>query len=100
MTLPTFTLRQMIEAGVHFGHHARRWNPQMAPYIYGNIDIVVIIDLRISFPLLFSALASGRVVAAIGGRVLFVGSKLSLARRYAHQLENRSQIHFPSGKAQ
>lgn len=36
MTLPTFTLRQLVEAGVHFGHHARRWNPQMAPYIYGK----------------------------------------------------------------
>ena len=36
MTLPTFTLRQMVEAGVHFGHHARRWNPSMAPYIYGK----------------------------------------------------------------
>ena len=46
MTLPTFTIRQLVEAGVHFGHHARRWNPQMAPYIYGKKDNIHIIDLH------------------------------------------------------
>lgn len=75
MTLPTFTLRQMIEAGVHFGHHARRWNPQMAPYIYGKKDNVHIIDLRKTYPMLYTALATARDVAANGGRVLFVGTK-------------------------
>ena len=75
MALPTFTMRQMIEAGVHFGHHARRWNPQMAPYIYGKKDNVHIIDLRKTFPMLYTALATARDVAANGGRVLFVGTK-------------------------
>ncbi len=75
MTLPTFTLRQLIEAGVHFGHHARRWNPQMAPYIYGKKDNIHIIDLRQTYPMLYNALATARDVAANGGRVLFVGTK-------------------------
>ena len=75
MTLPTFTMRQMIEAGVHFGHHSRRWNTQMAPYIYGKKDNVHIIDLRKTYPMLYTALATARDVAANGGRVLFVGTK-------------------------
>lgn len=75
MALPTFTLRQMIEAGVHFGHHARRWNPKMAPYIYGKKDNIHIIDLQKTFPMLYTALATTREIAANGGKVLFVGTK-------------------------
>ena len=75
MTLPTFTLRQMIEAGVHFGHHARRWNPKMASYIYGKKDNVHIIDLQQTYPMLYSALNAAREIAANGGKVLFVGTK-------------------------
>lgn len=75
MALPTFTLRQLVEAGVHFGHHARRWNPQMAPYIYGKKDNVHIIDLQKTYPMLYSALAVARDVAAKGGKVLFVATK-------------------------
>ena len=75
MTLPTFTLRQMVEAGVHFGHHARRWNPQMAPYIYGKKDNVHIIDLQKTYPMLYAAMNAVREVAANGGKVLFVGTK-------------------------
>ncbi|MGN0913379.1 MAG: 30S ribosomal protein S2 [Alphaproteobacteria bacterium] len=75
MTLPTFTLRQMIEAGVHFGHHARRWNPQMAPYIYGKKDNIHIIDLQKTYPMLYTALATAKDIAAQGGKVLFVGTK-------------------------
>src|SRR5574344_1921649 len=75
MSLPTFTLRQMIEAGVHFGHHARRWNPQMAPYIYGKKDNIHIIDLQKTYPMLYTALATAREIAAQGGKVLFVGTK-------------------------
>lgn len=75
MTLPTFTLRQMIEAGVHFGHHARRWNPKMAPYIYGKKDNIHIIDLQKTYPMLYTALATTREIAANGGKVLFVGTK-------------------------
>jgi len=75
MTLPTFTLRQMIEAGVHFGHHARRWNPKMAPYIYGKKDSVHIIDLQKTYPMLYTAMATTKEIAAQGGKVLFVATK-------------------------
>jgi small subunit ribosomal protein S2 len=75
MSLPTFTLRQLVEAGVHFGHHARRWNPQMAPYIYGKKDNVHIIDLQKTYPMLYTALSVARDVAAKGGKVLFVATK-------------------------
>ena len=75
MTLPTFTIRQLVEAGVHFGHHARRWNPQMAPYIYGKKDNIHIIDLQKTYPMLYTALNAVREVAANGGKVLFVATK-------------------------
>ncbi len=75
MTLPTFTLRQLVEAGVHFGHHARRWNPQMAPYIYGKKDNIHIINLQKTYPMLYNALNAAREVAANGGKVLFVATK-------------------------
>ena len=75
MSLPTFTLRQLVEAGVHFGHHARRWNPQMAPYIYGKKDNVHIIDLQKTYPMLYTALNVARDVASKGGKVLFVATK-------------------------
>ena len=75
MTLPTFTLRQMIEAGVHFGHHARRWNPKMAPYIFGKKDNVHIIDLQKTYPMLYTAMATTKEIAAQGGKVLFVATK-------------------------
>ncbi|MBR5482721.1 MAG: 30S ribosomal protein S2 [Alphaproteobacteria bacterium] len=75
MSLPKFTIRQMIENGVHFGHHARRWNPKMASYIYGKKDNVHIIDLQQTYPMLYSALNAAREIAANGGKVLFVGTK-------------------------
>ena len=75
MNLPKFTMRQMIEAGVHFGHHARRWNPKMAPYIYGKKDNIHIIDLQKTYPMLYTALATTREIAANGGKVLFVATK-------------------------
>lgn len=75
MTLPTFTMRQLIEAGVHFGHRARRWNPKMGPFIYGVRDGVHILDLSQTVPMLGQALAAVQEVAAKGGKILFVGSK-------------------------
>ena len=75
MTLPTFTIRQLVEAGVHFGHHARRWNPQIAPYTYGKKDNIHIIDLQKTYPMLYTALNAVREVAANGGKVLFVATK-------------------------
>lgn len=75
MTLPTFTLRQLVEAGAHFGHHARRWNPQMAPYIFGKKDNIHIINLQKTYPMLYTALNAAREVAANGGKILFVATK-------------------------
>ncbi|HXQ54077.1 MAG TPA: 30S ribosomal protein S2 [Stellaceae bacterium] len=75
MAMPSFTMRQLLEAGVHFGHHTRRWNPQMSPYIFGVRNGVHIIDLEQTVPLLHRALEEVRNVAASGGRVLFVGTK-------------------------
>ena len=75
MALPEFTMQQLLEAGVHFGHHARRWNPQMRDYIFGVRNGVHIIDLQQTQPLLAEALKAVRDIVAGGGRVLFVGTK-------------------------
>ena len=75
MALPAFTMRQLLEAGVHFGHNTRRWNPKMAPYLFGVRNKIHIIDLEKTVPLLHQAMVAVRDVAAAGGRVLFVGTK-------------------------
>ncbi len=75
MAIPDFSMRQLLEAGVHFGHHTRRWNPQMAPYLFGVRNGVHIIDLEQTVPMLHRGLQAIRDVAAGGGRVLFVGTK-------------------------
>lgn len=75
MALPTFTLRQLVEAGCHFGHNTRRWNPRMKPYLYGVRDGVHIIDLQQTVPMLQRAMEKVREVTSSGGRVLFVGTK-------------------------
>ncbi|PCJ31234.1 MAG: 30S ribosomal protein S2 [Alphaproteobacteria bacterium] len=75
MALPTFTMRQLLEAGVHFGHQSHRWNPKMKEYIFGARNKVHILNLSITVPLLHRALETVRDVTASGGRVLFVGTK-------------------------
>jgi small subunit ribosomal protein S2 len=75
MTFPSFTMRQLLEAGVHFGHVTRRWNPRMAPYIFGTRNGVHIIDLTQTVPMLHRALMVTRETVANNGRVLFVGTK-------------------------
>ncbi len=75
MAVPTFTMRQLLEAGVHFGHHTRRWNPKMEPYIFGIRNGIHIIDLQQTVPMLYAALNQVRDVVSGGGRVLFVGTK-------------------------
>lgn len=75
MVMPTFTMRRLLEAGVHFGHRTRRWNPKMAPYIFGIRNKVHIIDLQQTVPLMHQAMQAVRAVAANGGRILFVGTK-------------------------
>jgi small subunit ribosomal protein S2 len=75
MALPDFSMRQLLEAGAHFGHQTHRWNPKMQRYIFGARSNIHIIDLSQSIPLLHQALVKVREVAAAGGRVLFVGTK-------------------------
>jgi|TARA_Y100000782_G_scaffold20370_1_gene21531 small subunit ribosomal protein S2 len=75
MALPTFTMRQLMEAGVHFGHHTRRWNPKMKPYIFGARNDIHILNLQETVPMLHRAMQAVRDVTASGGRVLFVGTK-------------------------
>lgn len=75
MAVPTFTMRQLLEAGVHFGHTTRRWNPKMKPFIFGDRNGVHIIDLEQTVPMLTRALEEIRRVSAAGGRVLFIGTK-------------------------
>jgi small subunit ribosomal protein S2 len=75
MAFPDFTMRQLLEAGVHFGHQTRRWNPKMDPHLFGVRNGVHIIDLTQTVPLMHRALLAAREVAANGGRILFVGTK-------------------------
>jgi small subunit ribosomal protein S2 len=75
MALPDFTMRQLLEAGAHFGHQTHRWNPKMERFIFGARSNIHIIDLSQTMPLLHQALVKAREVAAGGGRVLFVGTK-------------------------
>lgn len=75
MALPDFTMRQLLEAGIHFGHQKSRWNPKMDQYIFGTRNKIHIMDLSKTVPLLHQALVAVRDVVAGGGRVLFVGTK-------------------------
>ena len=75
MALPEFSMRQLLEAGCHFGHQTHRWNPKMKDYIFGDRSNIHIIDLSQTVPLLHQALVKVRETAAKGGRVLFVGTK-------------------------
>ncbi len=93
MSIPHFTMRQLLEAGVHFGHVVRRWNPRMAPYIHSERDGIHIIDLQQTVPMLYAALAFLRNVAAGGGRVLFVGTKRQ-AQQPVEEHAQRCGQHF------
>jgi small subunit ribosomal protein S2 len=75
MSMQSFTMRQLLESGVHYGHHTRRWNPKMSPYIFGIRGGVHILDLQQTVPLLHRAMEAIRNTVAGGGRVLFVGTK-------------------------
>ena len=75
MALPEFSMRQLLEAGVHFGHQSHRWNPKMADYIFGARNNIHIIDLAQTVPLLHRALQAVSDTVAKGGRILFVGTK-------------------------
>jgi len=79
MALPNFTMRQLLEAVVHFGHQKHRWNPKMAPFIYGVRNNIHILDLAQTVPLLYRALETVSNTVAGGGRILFVGTKRQAA---------------------
>ncbi len=79
MALPDFSMRQLLEAGVHFGHQKHRWNPKMAPYLYGVRNNIHIIDLAQTVPMLYRALQLVSDTVAQGGRILFVGTKRQAA---------------------
>ncbi|MCB9991422.1 MAG: 30S ribosomal protein S2 [Rhodospirillales bacterium] len=93
MTMPTFTMRDLLEAGVHFGHHTRRWNPKMKQYIFGVRNGVHIIDLQQTVPMLDRALKGIRDIAANGGRVLFVGTKRSAQEKIKEAAKRSGQYY-------
>jgi small subunit ribosomal protein S2 len=93
MAMPDVSLRQLLEAGVHFGHHTRRWNPRMSPYLYGVRNQVHIIDLQQTQPLLERALREVRGIVAHGGRVLFVGTKRAAAELVAESARRCGQYY-------
>lgn len=93
MALPEFTMRQLLEAGVHFGHHTRRWNPKMRKYIFGVRNGVHIIDLQQTVPMLEESLKALREIVAKGGRVLFVGTKRQAQEKIAESAKRCGQYY-------
>jgi small subunit ribosomal protein S2 len=91
MALPAFNMRQLLEAGCHFGHQSHRWNPKMAPYIFGARNNIHIIDLAQSVPLLHQALVKVSDVVSGGGRVLFVGTKRQASEAIADAAKRSAQ---------
>ena len=91
MTLPAFNMRQLLEAGVHFGHQSHRWNPKMAPFIYGARNNILILDLTQTTPLLHQALVKISDTVASGGRVLFVATKRQASDSIADAAKRSAQ---------
>jgi len=94
MAMPSFTMRQLLEAGVHYGHHTRRWNPKMSSYIFGIRNGVHIIDLQQSVPLLHQAMEAIRNTVASGGRVLFVGTKTQASEKIKESAKRCGQYYI------
>jgi small subunit ribosomal protein S2 len=94
MALPDFSMRQLLEAGVHFGHQTQRWNPRMAPYIYGDRNGIHIVDLTQTVPMLDTALKVIRDTVAKGGRILFVGTKRQAQKPIADAAEKCAQYYM------
>lgn len=93
MALPVVSLRELFEAGVHFGHKTRSWNPKMQPFIFGVRNGVHIIDLEQSVPMMQRALQQIRDTAASGGRVLFVGTKRQAQEKVAETAKRCGQYY-------
>jgi small subunit ribosomal protein S2 len=93
MTLPDFSMRQLLEAGVHFGHQTHRWNPKMAEYIFGDRNNIHIIDLAQTVPMLHQALKAISDTVAGGGRILFVGTKRQASEIVADAARRSAQYY-------
>jgi small subunit ribosomal protein S2 len=91
MALPAFNMRQLLEAGVHFGHQSHRWNPKMAPFIYGARNNIHIIDLTQTTPMLHQALVKISDTVASGGRVLYVATKRQASDSIADSAKRSAQ---------
>ena len=94
MALPEFTMRQLLEAGVHFGHQTQRWNPRMGEFIFGARNGIHILDLTQTVPMLDAALNTIRDTVAKGGRILFVGTKRQAATPVAESAEKCAQYYM------
>jgi small subunit ribosomal protein S2 len=94
MAAPLFSMRDLIEAGVHFGHKTKRWNPHMAPFIYGVRHDTHIIDLGQTVPMLHRALSAVREVSAAGGKILFVGTKRQASEIIAQSAKSCGQFYI------
>ncbi|WP_299789519.1 30S ribosomal protein S2 [uncultured Marivita sp.] len=94
MALPEFTLRQLLEAGVHFGHQTQRWNPRMGEFIYGARNGIHIMDLTQTVPMLDAALNVIRETVAKNGRILFVGTKRQAQQPIAEAAEKCAQYYM------
>ena len=94
MALPEFTMRQLLEAGVHYGHQTARWNPKMGEYIYGDRNGIHIIDLTQTVPLLDAALHVVRETVARNGRILFVGTKRQAQKPVAEAADKCAQFYM------
>ncbi len=94
MALPDFSMRSLLEAGAHFGHQSHRWNPKMAPFIFGARNNIHIIDLAQTVPLMHQALKAVSDTVAKGGRVLFVGTKRQAAEPVAEAAKRCAQYYM------
>ena len=94
MALPEFSMRQLLEAGVHYGHQTARWNPKMGEYIYGDRNGIHILDLTQTVPMLDAALKTVRDTVAKGGRILFVGTKRQAQKPIADAAEKCAQFYM------
>ena len=94
MALPEFSMRQLLEAGVHYGHQTQRWNPRMGEFIYGERNGIHIVDLTQTVPMLDAALQVVRDTVAKGGRILFVGTKRQASKAVADAAEKCAQYYM------
>ncbi len=96
MALPDYSMRSLLEAGVHFGHQAHRWNPKMGEYIFGARNNIHILDLAQTVPMMHRALQAVSDTVAKGGRILFVGTKRQAQDAIADAAKRSAQYYVNS----